>query len=74
MVPRFLRSEPGTPASAIDTEPLWWPPGKIVGRHLAPFLAEHLGLAELLPDAARREGLEVEIELTPSHHGVWSQV
>jgi sulfide:quinone oxidoreductase len=74
MVPRFLRSEPGTPASAIDTEPLWWPPGKIVGRHLAPFLAEHLGLAELLPDAARGDAIEVEIELTPSSHGVWSGV
>ena len=29
----------------IDTQPLWWPPGKIVGRYLSPFLAEHLGLA-----------------------------
>ena len=74
MVPRFLRAEPGTPASAIDTEPLWWPPAKIVGRHLAPFLAEHLGLAELLPDAARDAAIEVEIELTPQHHGVWSEV
>lgn len=74
MVPRFLRAEPGTPASAIDTEPLWWPPAKIVGRHLAPFLAEHLGLAELLPDAARGDAIPVEIELTPSGHGVWSAV
>ena len=74
MVPRFLRAEPGTPSSAVDTEPLWWPPAKIVGRHLAPFLAEHLGLSELLPDAARDSAIEVEIELTPSHHGVWSEV
>jgi sulfide:quinone oxidoreductase len=72
MVPRFLRAEPGTPASTIDTEPLWWPPAKIVGRHLAPFLAEHLGLAELLPDAARGDAIPVEVELTPSAHGVWS--
>jgi len=74
MVPRFLRAEPGTPASAIDTEPLWWPPAKIVGRHLAPFLAEHLGLAGVLPDAARGDAIEVEIELTPEHHGVWADV
>jgi sulfide:quinone oxidoreductase len=74
MVPRFLRAEPGTPASAIDTEPLWWPPAKIVGRHLAPFLAEHLGLAELLPDAVRGDAIPVEVELTPSGHGVWSRV
>jgi sulfide:quinone oxidoreductase len=43
-VPRFLRHEEGG-ASLIDTQPLWWPPGKIVGRYLSPFLAEHLGLA-----------------------------
>ena len=75
MVPRFMRAEPGTPASsAVDTEPLWWPPAKIVGRHLAPFLAKHLGLAELLPDAARGEAIPVEVELTPAGHGVWSDV
>ena len=46
MVPRYLRGEPGTPKSVVDTEALWWPPSKIVGRHLAPFLAEKLGLSE----------------------------
>jgi sulfide:quinone oxidoreductase len=46
MVPRYLRGEPGTPKSAVDTEALWWPPSKIVGRHLAPFLAAKLGLSE----------------------------
>lgn len=74
MVPRFLRSEPGTPASAVDTEPLWWPPAKIVGRHLAPFLAKHLGLSELLPDAARGAAIPVEVELAPWRHGVWSEI
>lgn len=42
LVPRYLRGgEPGD--SAADTEPLWWPPTKIVGRHLSPFLAARLG-------------------------------
>jgi len=27
----------------VATDPLWWPPAKITGRHLAPFLAERLG-------------------------------
>jgi sulfide:quinone oxidoreductase len=45
MVARFLRAEPGTAVSSVDTEPLWWPPAKIVGRHLAPFLTEQLGPA-----------------------------
>jgi hypothetical protein len=51
---RFLRHEEGGP-SLVDTQPLWWPAGKIVGRHLSPFLADHLGLAKssqtALPDA-----------------------
>jgi sulfide:quinone oxidoreductase len=46
MVPRYLRGEPGTAKSAVDTEALWWPPSKIVGKHLAPYLAEKLGLSE----------------------------
>ena len=74
MSPRFLRAEGSPAASLIDTEPLWWPPAKIVGRHLAPFLAKHLGLSELLPDAARESAVPVEIELGPAAHGVWSQV
>jgi len=43
-VPRYLRHEEGGP-SFVDTQPLWSPPGKIVGRYLSPFLAVHLGLA-----------------------------
>jgi sulfide:quinone oxidoreductase len=38
--PRFLRSDvPGADASVDDAWfPLWWPPTKIAGRHLAPYL------------------------------------
>jgi sulfide:quinone oxidoreductase len=74
MSPRFLRAEGSPAVSLVDTEPLWWPPAKIVGRHLAPFLARHLGLAALLPDAARDAAVEVEIELGPAAHGVWSSI
>ncbi|HSC50389.1 MAG TPA: FAD-dependent oxidoreductase [Gaiellaceae bacterium] len=74
MVPRFLRSEPGTPASMVDTEPLWWPPAKIVGRHLAPFLAKHLGLSEVVPEATRKKAITVEVELAPWHSAEWSEV
>jgi sulfide:quinone oxidoreductase len=43
MTPRFLRSEPGTAESLADTQALWAPPAKIVGRYLSPFLADKLG-------------------------------
>ena len=74
MAPRFLRAEAGTRGSMIDTEPLWWPPAKIVGRFLAPFLAERLGLSQVLPDAARESALPVEVELTPAGRGSWSEL
>jgi sulfide:quinone oxidoreductase len=66
--PRYLRSELGSGragAGTITTEPLWWPPGKIVGRHLAPFLAEH-GDFELQPPDRQAGALEVEVELPPN--------
>jgi len=46
MAARYLRNEPGAARADVDTEALWWPPAKIVGRHLAPFLATKLGLSE----------------------------
>jgi sulfide:quinone oxidoreductase len=61
--PRYLRrdlEDGGT--SEASPEPLWWPPAKIVGRHLAPFLADvsgTVGEAELPPDS----GVSVNVEL-----------
>jgi len=60
--PRFLRSEPNAGAGLVADEPLWWPPGKIVGRHLSPFLARYGGL-EIRPPAERGEALEIDIAL-----------
>jgi sulfide:quinone oxidoreductase len=45
LTPRFMRAELGRLESTVDTEPLWWPPGKIAGRHLGPFLASRLHLS-----------------------------
>jgi sulfide:quinone oxidoreductase len=36
--PRFLGSAPGEEAASL--KPLWWPPTKIAGSHLAPYLFE----------------------------------
>jgi sulfide:quinone oxidoreductase len=60
--PRYLRAEPGAGVSAASTEPLWWPPAKIVGRHLAPFLAARLGLVQEPPPAG---GIPVDVALRP---------
>ena len=37
--PLYLRAEIPAGLAEASTDPLWWPPSKIAGRHLAPFLA-----------------------------------
>jgi sulfide:quinone oxidoreductase len=63
--PRYLRSKPhgghGN-TSTVTGEPLWWPPSKIVGRYLAPFLARYGGL-EIHPPTDLTGALEIEIDL-----------
>src|SRR5215831_1017239 len=63
MVPRYLRAEVGTADSVVDTEALWWPPAKIVGQYLAPFLAERLGLPAT-PPRAGVDDVPVEVALS----------
>jgi sulfide:quinone oxidoreductase len=60
-VPQFLRSEPGE-ASEITSQPLWWPPAKLVGRYLSPFLADHLGLTLRRP-GQHKDDLPIEIAI-----------
>ena len=66
--PRYLRREITGgfgETSFVGEEPLWWPPAKIVGRYLAPFLAEVAGV-EAPPQLTAPPGaLEVEVELEP---------
>jgi sulfide:quinone oxidoreductase len=60
--PAFVRAELGGgrgETSATHTEALWWPPGKIVGRYLAPFLADRAGI--VLEPAP--EGVAVDVAL-----------
>ena len=66
--PRYLSHEVsgghgGT--SKVSLEPLWWPPAKIVGRHLAPFLAGLAGTEPPEPATAPPGAVPVEVELRP---------
>jgi sulfide:quinone oxidoreductase len=64
--PRYLRHEitgGGGDVSEASPEPLWWPPAKIVGRYLAPFLGSFAGV-ESPPEAPAAPGaVPVEVEL-----------
>jgi sulfide:quinone oxidoreductase len=64
--PRFLSAGLGARSgeTAASTQALWWPPTKIAGEHLAPYLLER-DKAEAEAIAQRPEGFaEVEIPLT----------
>jgi sulfide:quinone oxidoreductase len=68
--PRYLRHDVTGgvgDASAVSPDPLWWPPAKIVGRHLAPFLTALAGV-ESPPraPAAGEIAVEVEVEDEPA--------
>ncbi len=60
--PRYLRTDLVDETSEASTESLWWPPAKIVGRHLAPFLA---GFADtdVATEIIKEAGVPVSVEL-----------
>jgi sulfide:quinone oxidoreductase len=63
--PRYLRHElTGVgQADTVSPDPLWWPPAKIVGRHLAPFLAGFAGVESQPEPLAAPETIRIEVEL-----------
>jgi sulfide:quinone oxidoreductase len=64
--PWYLRGELAEPAegSYATTEPLWWPPAKIVGRHLAPFLARISGTSSEV-EGLLVGGVQIDVVLDP---------
>ena len=65
--PRYLRREVSAQpehAPVASYEPLWWPPAKIVGHHLAPFLASQVSAEESTSASVPPAGaVSLEIEL-----------
>jgi len=65
-LPRYLRSDiSGTAAedSTISEEALWWPPNKLAGRYLAPYLSSQTGeAADVMPQDAHAIHVETELE------------
>lgn len=59
--PRYMRAELSGGRGedwAVSEQPLWWPPSKIAGHWLAPYLALHHDELEEVPD-----GLPVDVEV-----------
>jgi sulfide:quinone oxidoreductase len=67
--PRYLRhaiTGGAGDVSAASAEPLWWPPAKIVGRYLAPFLGAFAGVESPREATAGADDVAVEVELDRS--------
>ena len=65
--PRFMRAElhaAGIDGSVASDDALWWPPSKIAGRYLAPYLAQLAGSGPAPPAPTQAE--TVEVELSPA--------
>jgi sulfide:quinone oxidoreductase len=65
--PQYLRRDlsGGEEPDWASSAPIWWPPTKIVGRRLAPFLAALTGEAPIDDVAPPCEALPVDIPLDP---------
>jgi sulfide:quinone oxidoreductase len=74
MSPRYLRTARGAHPSLVDTQPLWWPPAKIVGRYLTPFLAQHLGLSRESVRPPGMNAVPVDVAIDTRDRAAWSSI
>jgi sulfide:quinone oxidoreductase len=56
-------------ASVVSGEPLWWPPAKVAGRRLAPFLGAH-DVPVNQPDALLADLAPADAEVAGDHEAV----
>lgn len=68
--PVHMRADPGQASAHQGVEPLWWPPGKVAGRYLAPYLATRAGdvpqptLTDIEPAAVPGSGVDDALDMT----------
>jgi sulfide:quinone oxidoreductase len=51
-VTHYLRASVSAEDSAVSETPLWWPPNRLTGRYLAPYLSARLGAAVMFQDGS----------------------
>jgi sulfide:quinone oxidoreductase len=77
---RYLRADISGEAgddSAISTTTLWWPPDKIAGHYLAPYLSGQVGdAADVMPQGEHAIPIEVPFDqpASPKAHGTLGEL
>jgi hypothetical protein len=75
-VPHYLRADVSGTAgdsSSASQDPLWWPPSKISGRWLAPYLAlneEELAAPQGIPIEADLTAVQLHSMIGPDRHDI----
>jgi sulfide:quinone oxidoreductase len=69
--PRYLRADISGSAgddSTISSKPLWWPPDKLAGRYLAPYLSSQVGeAADVMPQDEHAIPVETVLDSIAPH-------
>jgi sulfide:quinone oxidoreductase len=73
--PRYLRTDISGEAgddSTVSSRALWWPPDKIAGRYLAPYLSSQVGdAADVMPQGEHTLAVEAALDpLAPSEERI----
>jgi sulfide:quinone oxidoreductase len=61
--PAYLRSAQRGDSSEPRAYSMWWPPSKIAGRHLAPYLTTRAGMPRAPEQRPEREGMSVNVDI-----------
>jgi sulfide:quinone oxidoreductase len=62
---RFLRRDLAEVHGTTNEQELWWPPAKVYGRYLGPWVANRQLSTRPTPEAAEPEGVDIEVPLRP---------
>jgi sulfide:quinone oxidoreductase len=68
--PAYLRATLGGTASQPRPYSMWWPPSKIAGRHLAPYLATRAGAPRAPEMRPERDAIAIDVDVPRAVHAV----
>jgi sulfide:quinone oxidoreductase len=68
--PAYLRSTTSGEGSEPRAYSMWWPPSKIAGRHLAPYLTTRAGAPRAPEVRPERDAIAVDVDVAAAVHAV----